>query len=647
MSSLGIAPVFLSLLLLGCWADEANWSMRHRNLLAAPPSSSIKCPLNFSVLNKFSDAAQRAQRGDLNLRCKSVLQGLQLVLAEYLRTNGLFLPPQNASEACWDAYQNEVIQAGTSFDMRSSCGFETPWISQGCMNITTLQQFESIVPLNGRQNIEKACNQSLGTSSPCAQCTSSLSSIQALYLLGPSEGNVTDCLAYANIYAAAIANAFGPTDTGTAWCLFLVSLQSKPGKNKAWAFAVAAAVVSVVILVAVLGFLYLRKRAAEKKKALAEKLQATASEPSSMNPNSTLVRFTIEEIRAATGNFSRHNIVGTGGFGNVYKGFLADGSVVAVKRFKNCSPAGDPGFVHEVEVISSIRHRNLVALRGFCMAPASLEGHQRIIVCEYMPNGSLHDHLFGQNPQTRLDWPTRQKIAVGMARGLAYLHRDAQPAIIHRDIKASNILLDENFDARVADFGLAKFTPEGMTHLSTRVAGTLGYVAPEYALYGQLTQKSDVYSFGVVLLELLSGRKALNTISQSQSAHITDWAWSLVKMGRSLEVIEDGLENQGPHEVMERYVLVALLCAHPQLFCRPSIDQVLKIMDCDLPVPPIPDRPIPLVSDLEDIERSFSGSGSGQLSSPSGYQSFSTEKNPSGFQSYNKEKSTSESPGIQ
>lgn len=222
-------------------------------------------------------------------------------------------------------------------------------------------------------------------------------------------------------------------------------------------------------------------------------------------------------------------------------------------------------------------------------------------------------------------WPVRQRIAIGMARGLSYLHRGTQPAIIHRDIKASNILLDDDFDAKVADFGLAKFAPEGMTHVSTRVAGTMGYVAPEYALYGQLTEKSDVYSFGVVLLELMSGKRAFMSLSEGESFVLADWAWSLVRRGKTLDVIQEGMAEPGPTKVMEKYVLVAALCTHPQLHARPTMEQVVKILEADSAPGPliIPDRPLPVVANLADIERSVSSStGSGQLFSPSGFRSF-------------------------
>lgn len=497
------------------------------------------------------------------------------------------------------------------------------------MNITTRAEFEGNVSVAAISSVVAACNQSLGNGSPCASCTTSLSTLQATYLAGNSVGNLSDCTAYPSIYAAAFANYLGPTDKGTAECLFSLVFNYKSSKSRTRKVLIIVLVL-VCCLGLFLGFIALwflrRKRRiqARNERRISERESGLTSGLDSISGSTTLVKFTFEEIKQATRNFSRDYIIGRGGYGNVYKGVLRDGSEVALKRFKNCSKAGDASFTHEVEVIASVRHVNLVALRGYCTATIPLEGHQRIIVCDLMKNGSIHDHLFGMKEQ-KLSWPIRQKIALGTARGLAYLHYGAQPTIIHRDIKASNILLDENFEAKVADFGLAKFTPEGLTHLSTRVAGTMGYVAPEYALYGQLTERSDVYSFGVVFLELLSGKKALMALSEEHPALVTDWAWSLVRNGRALDVIEDNIPDLGPPEILEKYVLLAVLCSHPQLYARPTMDQVVKILDMDIPVPNIPDRPISLIANREDIERSMSSSGSGNLSSPTGYQTFTFE----------------------
>lgn len=507
------------------------------------------------------------------------------------------------------------------------------------MDITTRSQYEAQVPNSSFRDVVSNCNQSLENNSPCAACTASLSRQQALYLTGKSVGNLSDCQAYPSIYAAAFANRYGPTDRGTAKCLFLLDfIPKKSGSKKRKLLILLISILGVGLLIIIGGCWFLRLRyeglrRKKKRDRIGRGVEMNLSAGlESISGSTTLVEYKIDEIKKATRNFSRDNIIGRGGYGNVYKGELPDGSQVAMKRFKNMSAAGDASFIHELEVIASVRHVNLVALRGYCTATTPFEGHQRIIVCDLMKNGSLHDHLFGSQKE-KLSWPVRQKIALGTARGLAYLHYGAQPGIIHRDIKASNILLDERFEAKVADFGLAKFTPEGATHLSTRVAGTMGYVAPEYALYGQLTERSDVYSFGVVLLELLSGKKALIVSEESQPALVTDWAWSLVRKGKALEVIEDGIPELGPQDILEKYVLIAVLCSHPQLYARPTMDQVVKMLETEESIPTIPERPIPLVAQLDDIERSASSSWSGQLSSPAGYRTYMLENDhPSSHQ---------------
>ncbi|THF98873.1 hypothetical protein TEA_009840 [Camellia sinensis var. sinensis] len=214
-----------------------------------------------------------------------------------------------------------------------------------------------------------------------------------------------------------------------------------------------------------------------------------------------------------------------------------------------------------------------------------------------MPNGSLDDHLFKiESNEKRLSWPQRKNIILDVAKGLAYLHHGIKPAIYHRDIKATNILLDSEMKARVADFGLAKQSTEGQSHLTTRVAGTYGYLAPEYALYGQLTEKSDVYSFGIVILETMSGRKVLDTTNATSASTIliTDWAWTMVKSGDVKGVFDEGIREEGPRGVMERFVLVGILCAHVMVALRPTIADALKMLEGDIDIPRLPDRPLPL-----------------------------------------------------
>ncbi|KAK8711563.1 hypothetical protein V6N13_146841 [Hibiscus sabdariffa] len=601
------------------------------SFLAQSVDVSSSCPLNFTILRPlYSDPSRPLPE------CHSLLQGLRLLLSDYLRRTGYFFPPLNSSESCWQSYQSLV----PNFNIRSSCGFQTDWTSQGCMNVTTRAEFESLVPNTTLNDVVSSCNQTL-QGSGCASCTTSLTNLQTLYFTPDnSTGNVSGCSAYPSIYAAAFANYLGPTDESTAACIFSVQVGdngSIKGKNSRSGVILGVLIGVGVGLVVLIGgsWLAYRKHQESKRKKGRDRIRSlemgglSGSGLASFSESTHMIKFTFDDIKEATRNFSRDNIIGKGGYGNVYRGYLTDGSEVAFKRFKNCSAAGDANFTHEVEVIASVRHVNLVALRGYCtfMPTTPLEGHQRIIVCDLMKNGSLYDHLFG-SMERRLSWPVRQKIALGTARGLAYLHYGAQPAIIHRDIKASNILLDEKFEAKVADFGLAKFTPEGMTHLSTRVAGTMGYVAPEYALYGQLTERSDVYSFGVVLLEMLSGKKALTMNDENQPFLVADWAWSLVRDGRALDVIEDGMPELGPPEILEKYVLIAVLCSHPELLCRPTMDQVVKILETEISVPSIPERPIPLVAHISDIERSVSSNGSSQLSSSAGYRRFTYESTP-------------------
>ncbi|ANM65615.1 Protein kinase superfamily protein [Arabidopsis thaliana] len=232
--------------------------------------------------------------------------------------------------------------------------------------------------------------------------------------------------------------------------------------------------------------------------------------------------FTFRELCVATKNFNPDNQLGEGGFGRVYKGQIeTPEQVVAVKQLDRNGYQGNREFLVEVMMLSLLHHQNLVNLVGYCA-----DGDQRILVYEYMQNGSLEDHLLelARNKKKPLDWDTRMKVAAGAARGLEYLHETADPPVIYRDFKASNILLDEEFNPKLSDFGLAKVGPTGgETHVSTRVMGTYGYCAPEYALTGQLTVKSDVYSFGVVFLEMITGRRVIDTTKPTEEQNLVTW----------------------------------------------------------------------------------------------------------------------------
>lgn len=287
-------------------------------------------------------------------------------------------------------------------------------------------------------------------------------------------------------------------------------------------------------------------------------------------------QFTYEELAKATNGFSAQNLLGSGGFGSVYKGCLADGTEVAVKELKIGGGQGEREFSAEVEIISRIHHRYLVSLVGYCISD-----NKRLLVYEYVPNNTLYFHLHGS--ELVLDWPTRVKVASGAARGIAYLHEDCHPRVIHRDIKSSNILLDKNFEARVADFGLAKLAADVNTHITTRVMGTFGYMAPEYASSGKLTEKSDVFSFGVVLLELITGRKPVDASQPLGDESLVEWARPLLSHAIETEDFE-GLVDQrlGTNYVakeMFRMIEAAAACVRHFSNKRPRMGQIVRAFE--------------------------------------------------------------------
>ncbi|KAL0010448.1 hypothetical protein SO802_005556 [Lithocarpus litseifolius] len=290
--------------------------------------------------------------------------------------------------------------------------------------------------------------------------------------------------------------------------------------------------------------------------------------------------FSSEELAIATNGFSHTNLLGQGGFGYVHKGVLPNGKVVAVKQLKAGSGQGEREFRAEVEVIGRVHHKHLVSLVGFCIS-----GAQRMLVYEFVSNYTLDFHLHGKGRPT-MNWPTRMKIALGSARGLAYLHEDCQPKIIHRDIKAANILIDNNFDAKVADFGLAKISLETDTHVSTRVMGTFGYLAPEYAASGKLTDKSDVFSFGVVLLELITGRHPIDKTNSFTEDSMVEWARPLLSQalenGHFDAVVDRRLQNDYNSGEMVRMVACAAACVRHSSRRRPRMSQIVRALEGNL-----------------------------------------------------------------
>ncbi|CAK8537042.1 unnamed protein product [Lathyrus sativus] len=294
-----------------------------------------------------------------------------------------------------------------------------------------------------------------------------------------------------------------------------------------------------------------------------------------MNTGQTL--FSYEQIVEITNEFSSENVIGEGGFGRVYKASMYDGRVGAVKLLKVGSGQGEREFRAEVDIISRVHHRHLVSLIGYCLSE-----QQRVLIYEFVPNGNLDQHLHGSEWNV-LDWSKRMKIAIGAARGLAYLHEGCNPKIIHRDIKSSNILLDNAYEAQVADFGLARLTDDANTHVSTRVMGTFGYMAPEYATSGKLTDRSDVFSFGVVLLELITGRKPVDATQPVGDESLVEWARPLllraIKTGDFSELADPRLQRQYVDSEMFRMIEAAAACVRHSAPKRPRMVQIARALD--------------------------------------------------------------------
>ncbi|XP_072997724.1 receptor-like cytoplasmic kinase 176 isoform X1 [Typha latifolia] len=302
--------------------------------------------------------------------------------------------------------------------------------------------------------------------------------------------------------------------------------------------------------------------------------------------SSNVRSFTFNELRTATRNFRPDSVLGEGGFGSVFKGWVDEhtfaaakpgtGIVIAVKKLNQEGYQGHREWLAEVNYLGQLSHPNLVKLIGYC-----LEDEQRLLVYEFMPRGSLENHLFRRGSYFQpLSWNLRMKVALGAAKGLAYLHSD-KAKVIYRDFKASNVLLDSNYNAKLSDFGLAKDGPTGdKSHVSTRVMGTYGYAAPEYLATGHLTTKSDVYSFGVVLLEMLSGRRALDKNRPSGEHNLVEWARpNLTHKRKIFRILDTRLEGQYSLAGAQKAASLALQCLSVEARFRPNMNQVVSALE--------------------------------------------------------------------
>ncbi|VVB11962.1 unnamed protein product [Arabis nemorensis] len=353
----------------------------------------------------------------------------------------------------------------------------------------------------------------------------------------------------------------------------------KGGNSNVLVVAIVVPIV-VVVLLFIAGYCFLARRAKKTSNT------APAFDGDDITTVESL-QLDYRIIQAATDNFSENNKIGRGGFGEVYKGTFSDGSEVAVKRLSKSSGQGDTEFKNEVVVVAKLQHRNLVRLLGF-----SLEREERILVYEYVPNKSLDYFLSDPTKQAQLDWTRRYKIIGGIARGILYLHQDSRLTIIHRDLKASNILLDAVMNPKIADFGMARIFGMDQTQENTsKIVGTYGYMSPEYAMHGQFSMKSDVYSFGVLVLEIISGRKN-SSFYDAEGAHdLVTYAWRLWSNGTAFDLVDPIIVDNCQKGDVVRCIHIGLLCVQEDPVARPTLRTIFTMLTSNTVTLPVPRQP--------------------------------------------------------
>ncbi|KAH9332125.1 hypothetical protein KI387_043706 [Taxus chinensis] len=553
------------------------------------------CPMNISAeLDAHPWMYDQCFTPDKSHCCEGILDLIKIFHFSWLHSTRSFLLPDNGTaDSCVHEFNQQLVVRGVDSKLVASCrlGIDNFITDSGtCNNITDLRSFQKSVDVS---ELENNCN-STGRFQ-CRDCVIAMGrGLNSLYAI--SDGGKLNCAAFVLMYVGGGINCYDALGPDAAYCILSVSnlsavaagrSVSPPHKplNEVTKTVIVTLIPSLAVLIfALVGVFGYIRRLRSLREIQHRKLMRRYE---ILSDSTGLTFFNMSDIKQSTRNFSDSNLIGEGGFGMVYRGKLSDGSEIAVKRFKDFNKRADEEFSHEVQMISSTKHRNLLPLKGYSVGIID-QAHEQLLVYDLMKNGSLADYLFSTT-RPCLTWPQRYKIAVGIARALAYLHDDTKPPIIHRDVKAANVLLDEDLSPLVADFGMAKFKKGDETHYTTRTVGTLGYVAPEYALYGHLNDKSDVFSFGIIVLELLTGRRAFNTKTTSlEHVLISDWVVDMTQKGRSEEIIDERIREERWKQSMERVLLVALQCAHPRVVSRPSISQALLILEAiDQPPPDV------------------------------------------------------------
>ncbi|KAK2354732.1 L-type lectin-domain containing receptor kinase IX.1 [Trifolium repens] len=404
---------------------------------------------------------------------------------------------------------------------------------------------------------------------------------------------------------SAATGTFGELNNLLSWEFNSTLDKSDDSNSKETRLILIVTVTCGVVILAVVAFVaYVILK---KKRKRSEKQREEAMHLTSMNDDlergAGPRRFTYKELDLATNNFSKDRKLGQGGFGAVFKGYFVDLDLqVAVKKISRGSRQGKKEYVTEVKVISQLRHRNLVKLLGWCHEKGDF-----LLVYEFMPNGSLDSHLFGK--RLPLSWSVRHKIVLGLASGLLYLHEEWERCVVHRDIKSSNVMLDSSFNVKLGDFGLAKLMDHELGPQTTGLAGTFGYLAPEYVSTGRASKESDVYSFGIVVMEITTGKKATEVIKEKdEEKGMIEWVWDHYGRRELLMAMDETLKRDYDEKQVECLMIVGLWCAHPDVNLRPSIRQAIQVLNFEVSLPNLPPKrpvatyhapPAPSVSSVE------------------------------------------------
>ncbi|KDP26626.1 hypothetical protein JCGZ_17784 [Jatropha curcas] len=452
--------------------------------------------------------------------------------------NGTF---NNGSKTVFSANAMELVR-NLSVQAPKSDGFSVGFVNRGNVSVYGLAQCWELLNAS-------SCETCLANAvSKIANCTPK------------EEGRVLNAGCYLRYSPQKFYNNSGTANVGNGGRSHLAVI-----------LAVISSAVAVTLIVSTAVF-FGKKRIAEKRRQRNE-LGALLT-----TLNNSKLNFSYESLERATNYFHSSTKLGQGGSGSVYKGVLPDGTVVAIKRLLFNTRQWVDHFFNEVNLISDIQHKNLVKLLG-----CSITGPESLLVYEYVPNRSLQDYFFDKNNVRPLTWEMRYNIILGTAEGLAYLHEETELRIIHRDIKLSNILLGEDFTPKIADFGLARLFPQDKTHITTVIAGTLGYMAPEYVIRGKLTEKADVYSFGVLVMEVVSGRR--NNAFVQDSGSILQMVWTLYGTGRLCEAVDPKLEGDFQEEEASRLLQIGLLCVQASADLRPAMSIVVKMLNNSHEIP--------------------------------------------------------------